>query len=193
MATQRRQQRQQHDNDGDYAYPDFYNFPPFFTIQPVLATREKQFALWRELILKYTATKKIKVLSIHDKELWVNKKITRQLSTDSIVQICNDFILHGHGEWLDTTNDRNKQTSMRIFWKQPEQIASDIYVWAEQNRYINSIVTVYELHSGDDTNDSSFHNIDEDILRRALAILEQQGKCTIFQGDTSEEDGIKFS
>ena len=35
------------------AYPEFYNFPPFFTIQPVLATREKQLALWRELILNY--------------------------------------------------------------------------------------------------------------------------------------------
>ena len=90
METQR---RQQYGNDDDYAYPDFYHFPPFFTIQPVLATREKQFALWRELILKYTATKKIKVLSIYDKKLWVNNKINRQLSTDSIVQICNDFIL----------------------------------------------------------------------------------------------------
>ena len=192
MATQR-QQNGTPSNDDDYAYPDFYKFPPFFTIQPVLATREKQFALWRELILKYTATKKIKVISIYDKELWVNNKIKRHLSTDAIVQICNDFILHGHGEWLDTTDDGNKEASMRIFWKQPEQIANDIFVWAEQNGYINSIVTVYELHSGDDTNDSSFHNIDEDILRRALAILEQQGKCTIFQGDTSDEDGIKFS
>ena len=181
------------DNDDDFAYPDFYNFPPFFTIQPVLATREKQFVLWRELILKYTASKKIKILSIYDKELWINNKIKRQLSTDAIVQICNDFILHGHGEWLEVTNDGNRHTSMRIFWKQPEQIANDIYIWAEQNGYISSIVTVYELHSGDDTIDASFHNVDEDILRRALAILQQQGKCTIFQGDTSDEDGIKFS
>ena len=33
--------------------PDFYHFPPFFTIQPVLSTREKQLGQWRELILKY--------------------------------------------------------------------------------------------------------------------------------------------
>mmetsp|Transcript_2724 Transcript_2724/g.4207 ORF Transcript_2724/g.4207 Transcript_2724/m.4207 type:complete len:102 (+) Transcript_2724:423-728(+) len=33
--------------------PDFYYFPPFFTIQPVLSTREKQLGQWRELILKY--------------------------------------------------------------------------------------------------------------------------------------------
>ena len=38
----------------------------------------------------------------------------------------------------------------------------------------------------------SFQGADEELLRRALHILEQQGKCTIFKGDTSEEDGIKF-
>eukprot|EP00956_Cyclotella_meneghiniana_P044092 scaffold301725_cov86-Cyclotella_meneghiniana.AAC.4 len=40
-------------NEADYQYPDVYHFPPFFTIQPVLSTREKQLAQWRELILKY--------------------------------------------------------------------------------------------------------------------------------------------
>jgi ESCRT-II complex subunit VPS25 len=39
----------------------------------------------------------------------------------------------------------------------------------------------------------SFQGADEELLRRALAILEERGKCTIFKGDTSNEDGIKFS
>ena len=38
----------------------------------------------------------------------------------------------------------------------------------------------------------SFQGADEDLLRRALGILEDQGKSTIFQGETSSEDGIKF-
>jgi len=38
----------------------------------------------------------------------------------------------------------------------------------------------------------SFEGADEELLRRALSILEDQGKCTIFKGDTSSEDGIKF-
>ena len=41
-------------------FPEFYNFPPFFTIQPVLETREKQLALWRQLILDYHTFQKIK-------------------------------------------------------------------------------------------------------------------------------------
>lgn len=38
----------------------------------------------------------------------------------------------------------------------------------------------------------SFEGADEDLLKRALVILERQGKCAIFKGENSEEDGIKF-
>ena len=38
----------------------------------------------------------------------------------------------------------------------------------------------------------SFQGADEELLRRALHILEEQGKCAVFKGETSGEDGIKF-
>ena len=38
----------------------------------------------------------------------------------------------------------------------------------------------------------SFEGADEELLRRALSILEDQGKCTIFKGASSSDDGIKF-
>lgn len=46
--------------------------------------------------------------------------------------------------------------------------------------------------TGEDVNGMSFEGADEELLRRALSILEQRGSCTIFKGDTSSEDGIKF-
>ena len=58
--------------------------------------------------------------------------------------IKNDkFVESGHGEWEDQT-----RTRCRILWRKPEQLASDIYDWAVANGYINSVCTVYELHSG---------------------------------------------
>lgn len=45
---------------------------------------------------------------------------------------------------------------------------------------------------GEDVNGMSFQGADEQLLRRALEILESQGKCTVFKGDTSDEDGLKF-
>ena len=85
-----------------------------------------------------------------------------------------------------------QHTTCRILWRKPEQLASDVYVWAQSNGYIGSVCTIYELHSGEDVNGMSFQGADEDVLRRALLILADQGKCTIFQGETSSEDGIKF-
>jgi hypothetical protein len=57
-----------------------------------------------------------------------------------------DFVgfISGHGEWEDDT-----KTRCRILWRKPEQLAADIYTWAEANGYINSVCTVYELHSGE--------------------------------------------
>lgn len=177
--------------DKPFQYPDFYNFPPFFTIQPVLATREKQLALWRELILRYHTEKKLKIMKVYDCPLWKNDAIGRQLNDNAIQIVVDDFCKQGHGEWQDS-----KKTHCKILWRKPEQLAVDIYTWAETNGFTNGaggICTVYELHSGEDVNGMSFQGADEELLRRALSILESQGKCTVFKGDTSSEDGIKFS
>jgi len=101
--------------------------------------------------------------------------------------VTEDFCQHGHGEWED-----DAKTRIRILWRKPEQLATDIYQWAQLNGYVNSVCTVYELHSGEDVNGMSFEGADEELLRRALSILEGQGKCAVFKGETSSEDGIKF-
>ena len=131
---------------------------------------------------------KIKTLVLHECPLWKNATIDRELNREEIQQVMEDFVKSGHGEW----EDPELRTRCRIMWRKPEQLASDIYDWAVANGYINSVCTVYELHSGEDVNGMSFQGADEELLRRALGILEEQGKCTIFQGETSSEDGIKF-
>jgi len=172
---------------GDFEYPDFYNFPPFFTIQPVLATKEKQLELWRDLIVRYHTQYKLKTLKIYECSLWSNDKIQRSLNREEVQIVVDDLVAHGHGEWIDESH-----TTLRVLWRKPEELATDIYEWAVQNGNIGSVCTLYELHSGEDVNGMSFEGLDEELLRRALTVLENEGKCTIFKGDTSEEDGIKF-
>jgi ESCRT-II complex subunit VPS25 len=169
-------------------FPEFYSFPPFFTIQPVLSTREKQMGLWRELILRYHTQYRLKTLVVHDCQLWKNEDIGRELDAEGIHAVMADFIKSGHGEW----EDDDQKTRVRILWRKPEQLASDIYEWAVANCNIGSVCTVYELHSGEDVHGMSFQGADEELLRRALSILEDQGKCALFKGETSSEDGIKF-
>lgn len=171
-----------------FDFPEYYSFPPFFTIQPVLATREKQLSLWRDLILRYHTELKIKTLVVHDCPLWSNKSLGRNLDADAINSIMTDFVKSGWGEW----EDPDVKTRCRIIWRKPGQLASDIYDWAAANGFVNGVCTVFELHSGEDVNGMSFQGADEELLRRALGILEDQGKCTVFKGETSQDDGIKF-
>eukprot|EP00804_Cyclotella_cryptica_P015750 CCRYP_013385-RE/>CCRYP_013385-RE protein AED:0.25 eAED:0.25 QI:43/1/1/1/1/0.75/4/2044/121 len=105
----------------DFEFPYFYHFPPFYTIQPVLVTRDKQLAQWRELILKYRELRghilysllgvvfnpcysnacliscldtdlKIKTLVLHECPLWRNASIGRELSRDEIQVVMDDFV-----------------------------------------------------------------------------------------------------
>jgi len=148
-------------------------------------------ALWRELLLQYHTAHKIKTLQIHNCALFSNPTIHRKLTPNDVMTVCEDFVQHGHGEWI--LEEDGKKTEIRILWRKPEELAVDIYTWAEQHGYSGGgICTVYELHSGEDVNGMSFQGCDEELLRRALAILESQHKCTVFQGETSTEDGIKF-
>lgn len=73
-------------------FPEFYSFPPFFTIQPNLTTREKQLGLWRELILGYHTNLKIKSLIVHDCPLWKNTVIGRELSHEDVKKVMIDFV-----------------------------------------------------------------------------------------------------
>ena len=172
----------------DFEYPQFYSFPPFFTIQPVEATRKKQMKLWRELVLNYHTKNKLATMVVHECPLWENAALGRKLNKEGIAAVCDNLVESGHGEWIDPP----KKTQCRILWRKPEELATDVYEWAVASGNIGGICTLYELHSGEDISNTSFEGIDEDLLRRALAILEEQGKAKVFQGETSDEDGVKF-
>eukprot|EP00586_Coscinodiscus_wailesii_P007302 CAMPEP_0172482020 /NCGR_PEP_ID=MMETSP1066-20121228/8300_1 /TAXON_ID=671091 /ORGANISM="Coscinodiscus wailesii, Strain CCMP2513" /LENGTH=128 /DNA_ID=CAMNT_0013244877 /DNA_START=390 /DNA_END=776 /DNA_ORIENTATION=+ len=125
---------------------------------------------------------------VHDCPLWNNSEINRRLAPEALRDVVADFVKSGHGEW----EDEGVKTRVRILWRRPEQLASDVYDWAVREGFVGSVCTLYELHSGEDVEGMSFQGADEELIRRALAILEDQGKCTVFKGDTSSEDGIKF-
>ena len=72
--------------------PDFYFFPPFFTLQPVISTRNHQLRLWRDMIVQYHTFHKQKILVVHDCPLFINKTIDRQLNDEAIQVIMDDLI-----------------------------------------------------------------------------------------------------
>jgi hypothetical protein len=77
-------------------------------------------------------------------------------------------------------------------WKTPASVATEVYNWACRNDYLNTVFTVFELHSGDEHIDSGFHGTDSFLFQKSMDLLSAEAKCIIIAGSTRDEDGIKF-
>lgn len=171
-------------------WPTQYNLPPFFTLQPVLATREKQLKIWMDLVLKYIEVHNKSEIHVCDdmkSDLFCNASIKRSLSEDTVVLILDELCNIGYGIWKDDQKMIFELSSRTILdW------AHMMYTWAHQNQIHTSICTVYEIKSGDIAMGEEFQNLETNILIAALRALEEQGKVTLIDGDTLLEIGVKF-
>ncbi|XP_054657336.1 vacuolar protein-sorting-associated protein 25 isoform X3 [Grus americana] len=108
-----------------------------------------------------------------------------KLPLESIQVVLEELRKNGNLEWLD----KNK-TSFLIMWRRPEEWGKLIYQWVSKNGLTNSVFTLYELASGDDTENEEFHGLDETMLLRALQALQQEHKAEIITLDDGR--GVKF-
>ena len=79
----------------DFNPPEFWNFPPFFTLQPVEATRMKQLSLWKDLILKYHMERNIHSMTLAEFSYFENKQINRKMDMKGIHAIIESLISSG--------------------------------------------------------------------------------------------------
>ncbi|KAN0034880.1 hypothetical protein ACTFIV_001416 [Dictyostelium citrinum] len=184
-----------------FQFPPYYQKEPFFTIQPILNTRKKQFQMWQDLILQYCRHYKIYELDINESiksnsVLFNNEKINRKLSREALKSIIDDIIDNGFAEWVDSGSskekDKNNNNNNRvlIMWRKPDEWASHIYKWVTDCGLLNTVLTVWEIQNGDDSKKQEFHQLNTTILMKALKVLEKQSKCQTFSQD--ENVGVKF-
>ncbi|KAM6333770.1 vacuolar protein-sorting-associated protein 25 isoform 1-T2 [Alca torda] len=171
-----------------FAWPWQYSFPPFFTLQPNCETRQKQLSAWCALALAYSQRHRLPAMTVReaqDSPLFANHRLQRKLPLESIQVVLEELRKNGNLEWLD----KNK-TSFLIMWRRPEEWGKLIYQWVSKNGLTNSVFTLYELTSGDDTENEEFHGLDETMLLRALQALQQEHKAEIITLDDGR--GVKF-
>ncbi|XP_030822157.1 vacuolar protein-sorting-associated protein 25 isoform X3 [Camarhynchus parvulus] len=191
-----------------FVWPWQYSFPPFFTLQPNGETRQKQLAAWCALALAYSQEHRLPAMTVREAQdipLFANHRLQRKLPLESIQVVLEELRKNGASvrlsvrpdprshraapsrnlEWLD----KNK-TSFLIMWKRPEEWGKLIYQWVSKNGLTNSVFTLYELVSGDDTENEEFHGLDEATLLRALQALQQEHKAEIITLDDGR--GVKF-
>ncbi|CAA6673989.1 unnamed protein product [Spirodela intermedia] len=174
---------------GNFKLPQFFNYPPYFTLQPVRETREKQIQLWKELILDYCRSQKIFIIGMEEEfPLFVNPVIDRSLSYESREQFLNVLVSEGRAEWMD--KGRKK---CLILWLRIQDWADCILNFVRENGLENSVMTVEEIRSGMESRGTELQGIDRGVLMRALRLLEQKGKVAIFKGSSADDEGVKFS
>ncbi|GMH43046.1 hypothetical protein BSKO_10968 [Bryopsis sp. KO-2023] len=172
-----------------FQFPFFYDYPPYFTLQPVKETQDKQISLWGALILGYCRHHKIFQLAVDNDELplFCNTKVNRKLPWDARTLFLDALVKTGHGEWLS----KDKKSCL-ILWKTKTQWADAIYGFIQSYGMQGSVMAVEEISSGDDTRGTELEGLDKEVIYRAVAILEDQGKARLFKGESEGEDGVKF-
>ncbi|KAI8320400.1 vacuolar protein sorting 25 [Martensiomyces pterosporus] len=118
-----------------------------------------------------------------------NKQLRRSLRVDVLREIIDELVKQGNAVW---TGPKNTKDTCLVFWRKPEEWASLVYQWASERGLLNTVLTVFELANGDDTIGQEFHDLDPTTLRRALDILQSQGKAQLFVGTSDEDAGVKF-
>ncbi|CAI5658318.1 unnamed protein product [Oreochromis niloticus] len=111
-----------------FEWPWQYNFPPFFTLQPNVDTRQKQLAAWCSLALSYCRHHKLYTLDVMEAQespMFNNKKIERKLSMEAIQVVFEELRKKGNLEWLD----KNKSRCL-VMWRRPEEWGKLIYQWS---------------------------------------------------------------
>uniref|UniRef100_A0A1B0C073 Vacuolar protein-sorting-associated protein 25 n=1 Tax=Glossina palpalis gambiensis TaxID=67801 RepID=A0A1B0C073_9MUSC len=173
----------------DFQWPWEYEFPPFFTLQTHEETQKRQLDVWCNLFLKYL--KHLNKFRINVNEstfpLYCNESVNRRLSADMILKILTKLQASGHAQQLD-----KKGNEWLVYWHTLEEYGNTIYEWIQETGQTNTVCTLYEISSGEFTNDKEFHEIDEDVLIKVLRLLEERGKCELIELDGSY-GGIKFA
>ncbi|XP_061787765.1 vacuolar protein-sorting-associated protein 25 [Nerophis lumbriciformis] len=171
-----------------FEWPWQYNFPPFFTLQPNVDTRQKQLAAWCSLALAYCRHHRLYTLDVMEAQespVFHNRKIERKLSTEAIQVVFEELRKKGNLEWLD----KNKSRCL-VMWRRPEEWGKIMYQWVSKNGMTNSVFTLYELANGEDTEGEEFHGLEEWMLLRSLQALQTDGKAEVISMDDGK--GVKF-
>ncbi|XP_033227980.1 vacuolar protein-sorting-associated protein 25 [Belonocnema kinseyi] len=169
-------------------WPWQYSFPPFFTLQPHSETRAKQLSAWKNLVLEYYRVTKQAIVDIREVQssaLFNNTSINRKLPSEVVLIILEELAKSGNASPLDKSKQR-----WLVYSHTLEEWGEIVYNWAQENGFVGSVCTLFELTQGEDTVNQEFYGLDTEVLIRSLRTLESSKKAELIMFD--EHQGVKF-
>ena len=183
--------------NGTFTFPPHHSFPPFFTLQPNLTTQTRQLSLWSSLIQSYCSHHRIFRLSLTDTQdsaPFYNPSISRRLDLRSAQRVIDHMVSADGGrraEWCGSgRKDEASRAAAWIYWRRPEEWADLVYAGVDGTGQRGSVLTVYELREGEETDKQEWTGMEEEMFRRCLEVLVKRGKAQIF--GTEDGAGVKF-
>lgn len=173
--------------DSTYIFPKFWYYPPYFTVQPIAETFEKQKRLWSRLILDWCKSTRTFLIDVHDDRVRVfsNKEIERHLDLWEKRVFLDALCEEGKGQWLDDRKD-----VCLVMWKSIDAWADDIYAWCKRSGETVILVDdLVDVEQGCDVYGLPLN----DIIMPALEVLEGRRQVKRFnpKSDTKAV-GIKI-
>lgn len=178
-----------------YSPPHYTSFPPFYTLQPNLQTRARQLSLWSQHLTTYCAHHRIFRLNLSSPppNLFASDSIHRALSQPDQRTLLDHLSLPANGskvEWIAGSGKGERSNAVWVYWRSLGEWADGIYGWVDETGQKGSVLTVYELREGEGVVGKEWQGMDEEFLRKVLAVLVKKGKCQIFGQE--ETAGVKF-
>ena len=81
--------------DPGFALPDWYDFPPAFTLQPVEQTQQRQLAMWHQLVLQWAAHHRTWRMVPDKWPLFSNERIGRRLPKEGVDAVVASLVRSG--------------------------------------------------------------------------------------------------
>lgn len=173
-----------------FSFPDFYDYPPFWTKQPNEEMFSKQVELWSSLICSFCKAinkSQIAIDTALDTILFRNDKIKRHLNRETLISILDKMQDNGRARYTSP-----EKSSVHIYWITIEEWSQKFCAYA--NKYGNGPYTFKELTEDDINRDQPFFGLDLNTLQEVIQYMEKNGKATYMNSSKPSlmQHGVKF-
>ena len=164
--------------------PRWVNAPWMFIIPTKEDQLQSWLESWRAVLVDYSRIFVIHVLNVDDVRQefpFRNKSVNKELTADSIRDICDFMIEEGIAEWLDYSRVR-----LRVYWRSHNEWANRIYGFMMDTGRIVDLHTVYDLS----TYEQEWSTLPTLDIKKVIEDLITQGKARWADND---QTAIRFN
>ena len=174
-----------------YKFPDYFQWPFFFTLQTNGEVRRKQIHMWIDLVLKFCQDNKVWKLTptIFALNLGQNPKINRKLDPKDIEIIFQSLVSVKKAVFVNPKQPED----IYILWKSFNEWEQYLYNSAMNRQSIDKLETLDYIIEDDDNKNEEYYNMDKNLLISVLKGLENKGKCGLVKDSSGENYvAVKF-